>query len=333
MSQHTTSISEKLFLLTGITGSVVNSKTQFIKNAGFTLFSFYACIVPFIVPNVYQTDNRYILALYILTVYCVYISCVKYFKQKNDKILYISLDHECEYHQQMWMKLTTALFIVCGVYCQLGLPLGLVGIGVHGHVVWLSALLGFYWLQFYLVCCAVFVYINMYCFGQYTVIKNWLKGLKRATHPRDMESIYQMYAHFYKSGKIFRKLWINIVLITFCMITFRIPMSFILLVYSKFYFESVLLVFNIYSWMTLLIPICNLNEINSIVKTYFYKHHGIIDKHEDIERFIKYTELRPLGLTVYGFTLNFTHMLTIVMLVTNVIVPVFLSFIIGAYQK
>jgi hypothetical protein len=327
------SISERLFLLTGITGSTTNSKSQFIKNAGFTLFSFYASIIPFIAPNVYQTDNRYILTLYILTVYSVYISCVKYFKQKNDKILYVNFEHECTHGQQLWIKLTVAMFTLSGLYCQLGIPLGLVGINVSGNLLIFSALLGTYWLQFYLVCCAVFIYINVYCFGQYTIIKKWLKGLKHGTHVRDLDSLYQMYNHYYKSSKLFRKLWINIVLITFCMITFRIPMSFILLVYSKFYFEAVLLVFNLYAWVSLLVPVCSLNEINSVIKTYFYKHPGIIDKTEEIEKFIKYSELRPLGITVYGFTPNFTHMLTVVILVTNVIVPVFLSFIIASFQK
>jgi hypothetical protein len=329
----TWSLTQKMFLLSGIIGSTIRPKTHFIQVAMFTLFSVYACIIPFIFPNVYATDNRFILACYIITVYLVYISCVKYFKLKNDKILYVNLENECTSSQILWLKITIILFIICGIYCQLGIPLGLVGSSSSEYLVLATVLLGFYWLQFYIVCCSIFIYINTYCFGQYSVIKNWLKGLKRGTHPKDLDSMYQMYSHFYNTGKYFRKLWINIILITFCIITFRIPISFILLVYSKFYFESVLLVFNVYAWFTLLIPICNLNEINSMIKFYFYKHPHIIESTENIEKFIKFSELKPLGLIFYGFTLKFNHLLTIVIVVLNVIVPVFLSFLIGSVQK
>ena len=40
------------------------------------------------------------------------------------------------------------------------------------------------------------------------------------------------------------------------------------MVYKKFYFECVLLLFYIYSWFQLLIPICELNQLNETFKTY-----------------------------------------------------------------
>ncbi len=319
-------IIESLFLYTGLTGSTINPILQKILNTWYTILSLSACIIPFLFKNFYPTDNNYILLFNIVVVYIVYISCVNYFKLKDDNLSYSNFEKECTENQKKSLRLITMSFIIIALYCQICIPISLkVSNDTTTIQILASILIGHYWLFFYMICCSIFLYINVYCMGQTTVIRNWMKGLKRRTQPTDIDSIYQMYNHFYKTTKRFNQNWINVVLITFCMLSFRIPISFVLVVYKKFTFEIILLIFYIYAWFQLLIPICELNKLNDFFKTYFYKHDIIDNKF--IEPLLKYNEIRTLGISFYGFMPSYKHIMSVVIIVSNVIIPTFISFI------
>ena len=323
-----------LFQYTGLTGSTKNPTYQIIINSLYTFLTFYAICIPFIVPNLYGIDSKIILAFYILIVYFVYITTVQYFKTTKDNVICLSFENDCTSSQLCKLKFAIGFFITMGFYCLIGIPINFYFYIIKQnpdeikniiYAIWL----GIFWLCFYFVCCSFFSYIIMFCMGQTTVIKKWLKGLKKKTIAYDIDSIYQMYKHFYKTSKLFNKIWINTILLMFVVISFRIPISFVLVSYANFYFEIVLLLFNIYAWFQLLIPICELNQQNECFQTYFYKHPNIIQNRQLIDEIVQYNSIRMLGLNIYGFIPKFSHLLSVVIILLNVVIPVFASFLIS----
>ena len=334
MNQQNNLLIYNLFRYTGMIGSTINHTFQLILNIIFTILSFIAMVVPFFIKNFYFTDNRFILCGYIVIIYLNYLSCIKYFKQKEDKLLYSNLEFDLNSSQKFMIKLTCCLFIIIGLYIQIGIPVSLI---IYSELTLiekcLTSIVGFYWLCFYIVCATFFLYINMYCMGQTTVIKNWLKGLKRGTYPTDIDSIYQMYRHHYHMSKSFKTTWNSVLLTTFFIISFRLPFSFILVIYANFYFEIPFLLFFIFCWFQLIIPICQLNQQNEYFKIYFIKHKNIIVDKKQIDELIEYNSIRMLGISFYGFTLKFSHVLSVVVLLINFVLPIFLSFVVMSLTK
>ena len=52
-------------------------------------------------------------------------------------------------------------------------------------------------------------------------------------------------------------------------------------------------------------------------------------KKEDIEYLIQYNKFRSLGISIYGFMPKYTHILSIVIIVCNIILPTVISFVIS----
>lgn len=322
-----------LFLYTGILGSTICPEFQLGMNILYTCLSLCAVVVPFLFDKFYFTDNRYILCAYITTAYCVYASCVHYFRKKMDKLLFSNFEQECTPSQLSQIKITIGLFLTVGIYCLIGIPVSLYFTqGVSTVQVGLASLVGCYWLFFYTVCCTFYTYILMFCLGQTSILKNWLKGLKRGKYPTDKDSIYQLYNHNYKVSKAFRGLWERTMIITMSMIGFRIPFSFILLTYANVYWEAPLLLFYIIMFLQLSIAICGLNAVNDYFQIYFKKHPDIIQNKQDVDELIEYNKIRTLGISIYGFHPSFKHLLGMVLLVVNVAMPVGLSFLISSLK-
>jgi len=325
-------IIHNLFLYTGITGSTTYPEFQLGINVLYTILSLCALIIPFCFSNFYFTDNRYILCGYISIVYSVYLSCVKYFKMKLDKFSFSTFEQECTESQTRMLHINVFLFLLSGVYCLLGIPISLYLTGVNTLQLCLSILIGCFWFCFYAVCCSFHTYLIMFCYGQTTVIKKWLKGLKRGTFPTEWDSILQMYSHYYKTSKLFQQLWNNVLLITFCSLSFRIPFGFILIVYANVYWEIPLFLFYLYAILQLSVSVCTLNAQNEYFQTYFIKHPHIIQDKEKVEMLLEYNKIRTLGIRVYGFQPLFKHLLGVGLLIVNVAIPIGLSFLISSLK-
>lgn len=311
-----------------------NRYYQPFVNILFFILSVYTAIVPFFFKTFYFNDNKIILCAYIIIVYSVYANCVSYFQQQN-KIEY--LDFETEASKEQLCKLRTNYFVFCAMafYLTVGVPTSTIlsTENISSFQLISSIVAGIYWGMFTMVCSCFYLYINIYCMGMTVIIKHWLKSLKRLEVNSELYLIYQVYNKYYKLGKGFRKRWNNILCITFMIITFRIPFSFILVFYNEIYWEIPLLVFHIYNWIFLVIPICELNEQNDTFVKYFYKHPHILLNKEDINEIINYNHIKPLGINIFGFMPKYSHLLSIVFIFSNVLVPLFIGFLTDTLKK
>jgi hypothetical protein len=319
-----------LFLYTGILGSTIQPTFQLILNILYTILTFCALVIPFCFSAFYFTDNRYILCMYILVVYSVYFSSIQYFKRKQDKLLFSNFEQECTSSQITMLKVNYFLFHLVGTYCLFGIPVSLyMANSISSIQLSLACIVGLFWFSFYSICCAFYTYVLMFCYGQTSIIKNWLKGLKRGTYPTDIESILQLYQHNYKISKSFRGLWQTTLLIIFSLLGFRIPFGFILVVYGNVYWEIPLLLFYIYAFLQLSVGVCQLNAQNEYFQIYFIKHPHIIQKRDQVDTLIEYNKIRTLGISVYGFHPTFKHLIGLVLLIVNIAIPIGLSFLIS----
>lgn len=159
-----------LFLYTGILGTTLSPEFQLAMNIIYTLLSMCALIIPFCFSKFYFTDNRYILCSYIITVYCVYISCVNYFRKKMDKLLFSNFEQECTNIHLFQLKTTICMFFTIGVYCFIGIPVSLYFTEeITTLQLCLACVVGCFWFLFYIICCAFYTYILLFCLGQSTV--------------------------------------------------------------------------------------------------------------------------------------------------------------------
>jgi len=319
-----------LFRYTGITGSTVNSNMQMALNILYTLLSAFTIVVMFIYPQMFQNDQLVILSIYIAIVWCVYMSCVRYFIQKRDIILLAHYEAELSTEHLATIKHITIAFLLIGAYCLVGIPC--TNRNEDLPVVICSVIAGIFFMQFYGICCGFYVYMITFAMGQTDTIRSWLKGLKKRTVSNELGGIYDQYRILYKSSKQFRKLWVNVLLTTFCLLTFRIPISFVLLVYNKFYFEGVMLLFFLLAWINLVLPICELNEQNEFFRNYFIKHPFIIDNKTEINDLVEYNTVRPLGISIYGFTPMYKHLVSVLLIMCNVALPLFFSGLLMSFK-
>ena len=322
-----------LFQWTGITEEItysselINKYYQPIINYSFLLLSLYAGIIPFFFTQFYFNDNKLVLLTYNITVLSIYFSCVKYFKHKSNIELEVNFENECNDSQKCRLRTTFCVFCITALYLAVCIPTPLILNSDNTFLKFSAVVIGIYWAAFTMVCCAFFLYINTYCMGMTNIIKVWLKGMKRLDYPTDTYLIFQVYKKFYKMSKGFRTRWNNILCITFMMITFRIPFSFILVFYNSFYWEIPLLVYHIYNWFHLILPMCEVNYQNEEISNYFYKHPHIVKDKADIEDIVKYNSINPLGINIYGLIPRYTHLVSIVFVVGNLLLPVVLMFI------
>ncbi len=325
-----------IFQWTGITEEITysselkNKYYQPIVNYSFLLLSLYSGIVPFFFKEFYFNDNKFMLLTYNVVVLSVYFNCVNYFKNKSNIELEVNFENECSESQKCRLRTTFGIFCIMAIYLTVGIPLSTnLAISTEGSVFLKisSVIVGLYWGAFTMICSAYYLYINAYCMGMTSIIKVWLKGMKRLDYPTDTYLIFQVYKKFYKMCKGFRKRWNNILCLTIMIITFRLPFSFILVFYNTLYWEAPLLLFHVYNWIYLVIPMCEVNEQNNEISRYFYKHRHIVKDKDDIEEIIKYNSINPLGINIYGLIPKYTHLVSIIFVFVNVLIPAFIAFL------
>lgn len=144
--------------------------------------------------------------------------------------------------------------------------------------------------------------------------------------PYTFQELYVDYDIYYRVCRKLTKWWAMLIACTFTFITFRIPMS-ILLIFRRGSLAEIpifLLLIIIWSWMLYLI--CYLNEENRHFRELFYKYR-ITNEKETIDMFIEINRIKPLGLNLFGVVFTFEYTSQVVLLVFNVILPVLFALI------
>jgi hypothetical protein len=313
-----------LFQLTGVIPVDSLPLLQPFLNILYTLLSISTIIINFKFPTIYKVDNMFILSTYICIVWYVYISCVIWFRAKKERSeALLTYENELSSQHITRLKYIMALFGLIGLYCLISIPITshIYNPGMPIYFTACTFLSSIFWCYFYAVCCGFYSYIVCFAMGQTSSIRAWCKGLKKGTQQRTLQSILEQYTIYYKHSKQFRKLWTNVLVLTFCLLTFRIPISFILLVYNEAYYELVLLIFYIYAWVQLVLPICECNEQHGFFLTYFHKHTFILEK-DDVEDILQYASMRMLGIQLYGFIPLYKHLFSVIMVLCNIALPI-----------
>lgn len=180
-----------------------------------------------------------------------------------------------------------------------------------------NALMGTAWYIFFSTMGSLYYTICFVMLQRAETIRLWLKDVK-ATKP-SLQEFYLQYNGQYKQIRLFSKYWNVLIFLGFLLLTFHIPIDLFSVLFSKNYYDSFGLVIKTFSLFWYIFCICELNDYESIVISYVYKHR--IFPPDDLEDIEKYASFRPLGLNFYGIRVNHSTMTKVVILVLNFIVP------------
>lgn len=148
-------------------------------------------------------------------------------------------------------------------------------------------------------------------------INDWLKNLKR-NRPHITE-FYVAYKFHHKAIKEFGRSWNFIVFMGFIILSYHIPIDVLNVLLNNRYTDIAGIVVKVLGlgWYTY--NICRLNDINTKVVPYLYKHN--LYNPEEMTAIEKYALYHDLGLKFYGITISGPLIVKVSLLVINLIIP------------
>jgi hypothetical protein len=148
-------------------------------------------------------------------------------------------------------------------------------------------------------------------------INDWLKNLKRGRPP--ITEFYASYKIHHKAIKTFGRNWNFLVMMGFIILTYHIPIDLINVFINHKYTDIAGIVVKVLglSWYTY--NICQLNDMDSKVVPYLYKHN--LYNTEEMVAIEKYTLYHELGLNFYGIKVSGSLIIKVGLLVINLIIP------------
>jgi len=148
-------------------------------------------------------------------------------------------------------------------------------------------------------------------------INDWLKNLKR-TRPQ-IADFYASYKVQHKAIKVFGRNWNFIVFMGFIILTYHIPIDVLNIFLNHKYTDIAGVVVKTLglSWYTY--NICKLNDVDSKVVPYLYKHS--LYSTEEMQAIEKYVLYHDLGLNFYGIKISGPLIVKGALLTINLIIP------------
>ena len=148
-------------------------------------------------------------------------------------------------------------------------------------------------------------------------INDWLKTLKR-TRPQ-LAEFYAAYKIHHKAIKMFGRSWNFIVLMGFIILTYHIPIDVFNVLINRRYTDIAGIVVKALGlgWYTY--KICLLNDVDSKVVPYLYKHS--LYNTEEMIAIEKYALYHELGLNFYGIKVSGPLIVKVGLLFINLIIP------------
>jgi hypothetical protein len=148
-------------------------------------------------------------------------------------------------------------------------------------------------------------------------INDWLKNLKR-TRPQ-IADFYASYKVHHKAIKVFGRNWNFIVFMGFIILTYHIPIDLLNVIFNHKYTDIVGVVIKSLSLSWYTYNICKLNDVDSKVVPYLYKHS--LYSTEEMAAIEKYVLYHELGLNFYGIKISGALIVKGVLLTINLIIP------------
>lgn len=148
-------------------------------------------------------------------------------------------------------------------------------------------------------------------------IREWLKTIKK-TRP-SIEEFYASYKIHHKAIKVFGRNWNFIVVMGFIILTYHIPIDVLNILLNHRYTDIAGVVVKGVSLTWYTYKICCLNDVDSKVVPYLYKHN--LYTTEEMKAIEKYAIYHDLGLNLYGIKVNGTLILKLGLIVINLIIP------------
>lgn len=148
-------------------------------------------------------------------------------------------------------------------------------------------------------------------------INDWLKSLKITRPP--LTDFYAAYKVHHKAIKMFGRSWNFIVLMGFIILTYHIPIDVFNVLINRRYTDIAGIVVKALGlgWYTY--KICLLNDVDSKVVPYLYKHS--LYNTEEMIAIEKYALYHELGLNFYGIKVSGPLIVKVGLLFINLIIP------------
>jgi len=148
-------------------------------------------------------------------------------------------------------------------------------------------------------------------------INDWLKSLK-ISRPQ-LADFYASYKIHHKAIKVFGRNWNFIIMMGFIILTYHIPIDVLNVLVNHRYTDIAGIVVKGLglSWYTY--KICRLNDVESKVVPYLYKHS--LYNAETMAAIEKYALYHELGLNFYGIKISGPLIVKVGLLVINLIIP------------
>lgn len=148
-------------------------------------------------------------------------------------------------------------------------------------------------------------------------INDWLKSLKQS-RPQ-IADFYASYKIHHKAIKVFGRNWNFIIVMGFIILTYHIPIDLLNVLLNRHYTDIAGIVVKALGlgWYTY--NICRLNDVESKVVPYLYKHS--LYTTEEMAAIEKYALYHELGLNFYGIKISGPLIVKVSLLLINLIIP------------
>jgi len=172
------------------------------------------------------------------------------------------------------------------------------------------------WYVYFSTCAFLYYFICIQLSQRTQSINDWLKSLKMNRPP--LEEFYNSYKQHHKSIKTFGRNWNFLVFMGFIILSYHIPIDLISVIVNRKYIDIAGIVIKSLGlgWYTY--KICELNDMDTKVISYLYKHQLYSTDMETIEKYAQYHEL---GLKFYGIKINGPLILKFGLLIVNLVIP------------
>jgi hypothetical protein len=173
------------------------------------------------------------------------------------------------------------------------------------------------WFLFFSTISVLYYFICVKLSQRAENIRLWLKTIK--DRKPDLDIFYGEYNFHYKKIRIMGLHWNFLIFMGILILSIHVPIDLVSILYNKYYYDAFGLVIKLTSLLWYLWRICDLNEYESHIVAYLYKHR--LYSSDTIEELQTYFSYRPLGLDFYGLKINKAAIIKAVLLVLNLVVP------------
>lgn len=173
------------------------------------------------------------------------------------------------------------------------------------------------WYLFFSTIAASYYFITVKLAQRAQSISAWITSLK--ANPVSLEQFYIDYNYHYTQTRMLSGYWNFLIFLGILLLGSHIPIDLVSVLYKKYYYDIFGLVVKAISLFWYILCICNLNDYESFLIAYLYKHR--LYSYADLADIEKYALYRPLGLDFYGIKINKPFVFKVLLLVFNLIVP------------